>query len=277
MPQKLKPIPVKVVLEVGPTPADLPASFGPSLVPVAPQPAVVSDAEVVREVQEFLLDDTGIAPQGEWVHHLYVYPLSINMSNWSGKGKARNLNVEVFFKDNDSSSVSSSPAMIYGGACQADLVASVSTQTSYHDPKPNFHLEVKIRLPGAVTANHHVLLVVNHVQVTPKSKKDKGDVKTPVAFAMLPLLDKENKFLADGEHFLSSYYNLPNNYLGAAAEDSMKLVDKNRKANVIVRTKLVSTIVSQDEQLAHFFQQWDTGQDSGKLWAVRFLHLLTLW
>lgn len=32
---------------------------------------------------------------------LYVYPQSLNLSNWSGKGNARNLVIEVALRDND--------------------------------------------------------------------------------------------------------------------------------------------------------------------------------
>ena len=55
----------------------------------------------MREIQEFYTEETGLVPPAEWVNHLYVYPLSVNMSNWSGKGNARNLSLEISVRELD--------------------------------------------------------------------------------------------------------------------------------------------------------------------------------
>jgi hypothetical protein len=58
-------------------------------------------AQVVREIQEFVSEETNLTPQLSYIHHLYVYPQAINYNNYSGNVKHRNLCVNVRFKEND--------------------------------------------------------------------------------------------------------------------------------------------------------------------------------
>jgi hypothetical protein len=56
---------------------------------------------VIREVQEFYEDTQNLNPYLTYVHHMYVYPLSANFSNYSGSAKHRNVAVNVKVKDSD--------------------------------------------------------------------------------------------------------------------------------------------------------------------------------
>ena len=58
--------------------------------------------KVSREIQEFHTNETALVPHSEWVNTMYLYPQSLNLSNWSGKGSARNLSVRVSVRENDS-------------------------------------------------------------------------------------------------------------------------------------------------------------------------------
>ena len=75
---------------------ELPGKINSALLPLEPR-----GDQVVREVQQFYTEKNGLVPHSEWTNHLFVYPVSINMSNWSGKGFARNLSLEISIREVD--------------------------------------------------------------------------------------------------------------------------------------------------------------------------------
>jgi hypothetical protein len=134
----------------------------------------------------------------EWVHNLYIYPTSINMTNFTGKVNARNLSVQVVLKDNDAvPTVDSKSKDIFGQSRDPNYVEYAQTNVQYHEPRPNFYEEIKIRLPSNTLPNHHLFFVINQVQCKPQNKKTKGDpITVPVAYAYLPLVSEDGKYVA---------------------------------------------------------------------------------
>ena len=82
--------------------AESPQEPVPGKLTTALLPLLPPGGPVMREIQEFHTEETGLVPPSEWVNHLYVYPISLNMSNWSGKGNARNLSLEISVRELDS-------------------------------------------------------------------------------------------------------------------------------------------------------------------------------
>ena len=68
------------------------------------------------------------------------------------------------------------------------MVKTATSTVSYHAPKAVFHDEIKICLPPRLTPKHHIFFTIDHINVKPKSKKEKPE-DIVVCFAFSFLLD----------------------------------------------------------------------------------------
>lgn len=263
---KLKPYPAKLSIKIGTPEKVYEGRETPSLVLVKPKLKSPDPVDVIREIQPFYHEDQAVAPNFEWVHTLYVYPLMCNMTGYAGKGNARNLSLQICMKDNDALPTPEGAMKdIYGYAREPNFVGQRVTCVKYHEAKATFHEEIKIRLPSHIGPEHHLFITVNHVQCKAPNKKTKGDpVATPVAFGWLPLTSDQGRFvIEDGEHGVHAAYSLPKTYTNPVVEEDIKWMDKERKKpQIILATRFVSTIFSTNPAVQEFFNQYHAWQDS---------------
>lgn len=72
------------------------------------------------------------------------------------------------------------------------MMSSTKTSVSYHSPKCTISDEIKICLPAKLSPKLHLFFTISHINVRPKSKKEKPeDISVPVAYAILPLITSE--------------------------------------------------------------------------------------
>lgn len=86
------------------------------------------------------------------------------------------------------------------------------------------------------------------------------------------------RWIGNTEHFLSTVYSYPNSYLSPEVEYNVKFVEKNRKPNFIVRTHLVSTVHTLNDEIAPFFCAYDLNIDDENFRKVKieFFHFTVM-
>jgi len=218
--------------------------------------------EISREIQEFYDTATQLQPHLNFQHNLYAYPTLVSMNNYKGKCSGRNicLSTKVLPSDADAGAVGLS--CLYGRAAGPQFADLQYSPVNYHERKPGLYDEFKVALPIAVTPTHHLLFTVSHIACAAK-KKDKGELATPMAFSSLAILadtaSARQGMVADGEHQLRTAYSYPPGYLAPdVQENSVKFVEKQRKPNLFLKLRLISTLYAQDDPIDNFFSAFNT-------------------
>lgn len=210
-------------------------------------------AAPVLEMQPFFDDAAHCVPRYEFSHLLFVSPLTLNFSKYSGAVKGRNLIIEVSLKDNDMDALSLGVPLVLGRACaERELVTSEGTSVTYHERKPVFCEEFKIKLPLPVKPGCHVHFLISHVNCKVGAGGATGRVKTPVGFAWLPLLLEGGAFLSDTVHQLAVSASFPSRYMAQEVEtrDLLKWVERRPLLAVAVRS--ASSVYPADPALRFF-------------------------
>lgn len=128
------------------------------------------------------------------------------------------------------------------------MVNKETSSVSYHNKKPKFLDEVKVKLPALITHKHHILFTFFHVQcLTKKAKKDEK-AEILVGHAFVPLLGPNGIVLDDGNHSLPIGTSFPTGYRDQRVQEVIKWVGgDNKKTAFTVKTKLTSSVYCQDE------------------------------
>ncbi|OXB82148.1 UNVERIFIED_CONTAM: hypothetical protein H355_009027, partial [Colinus virginianus] len=113
---------------------------------------------------------------------LYVYPQSLNFAN--RQGSARNITVKVQFMYGEDPS--NAMPVIFGKSSCPEFSKEAYTAVVYHNRSPDFHEEIKIKLPATLTDHHHLLFTFYHVSC---QQKQNTPLETPVGYTD-PYLDK---------------------------------------------------------------------------------------
>jgi hypothetical protein len=207
-----------------------------------------SNAEIklIREIEEFPQHPI-VHPFTDYVNTLYVYPVSANFSKYSGTSSARNIAIKVQFLPNTDTfdpHGNSTGAMkaIYGKSSSKAFVSETYVPVNFHNKTPYFHEEIKIALPLNLSRTHHILFSFIHVSCKPKKGKDEEAI---IGFAWLPVFD--GKIVGNQEHQIPIATELEKNY----DMKTTKWMD-GKKANFVVKTKLVSSAYAHDEKLHNF-------------------------
>ncbi|KAG8536248.1 hypothetical protein GDO81_026812, partial [Engystomops pustulosus] len=108
---------------------------------------------------------------------LYVYPQSLNFAN--RQGSARNITVKVQFMSGEDPS--NALPVIYGKSSCPEFSKEAYTAVVYHNRSPDFHEEIKIRLPATLTDHHHLLFTFYHVSC---QQKQNTPLETPVGYTV---------------------------------------------------------------------------------------------
>ena len=218
-------------------------------------PTPVTD--VVREVDVFELPTDKAAPYWCHVHNFFLYPQSFNLS--SSKIKAKTVAAKAYLMKSDDGVEASALCSIFSRCADKNLTTHAITSTWWESTSAPLWDEFKIKLPHRITDSHHVLFVIYSVNVKVLSKKKEATnepADMPIAYCWIRLHD-HHLFMKDGEYTLP-LLNIPQNgqikgYLHSNQQD---FIDPE-KATFTVRTHLVSTVITQDDNLGQYFNLYD--------------------
>ncbi|CAL8326583.1 unnamed protein product [Lota lota] len=256
---KLQVIPGQLNVTIECVSPDLSNTVTSSYIPVKPYE---EDCERVSlEMDEFLPEEARYNyPFSTYKNHLYVYPLQLKYDNQKTFAKARNLAVCVQFRDSDEDGASPLKC-IYGKPGETLFTGSAYAAVLHHNQNPEFYDEIKIELPVHVHEKHHLLFTFYHVSCEFSSKtatKRREGVETLVGYSWSPLL-KDGR-MQSVEIQLPASATLHPGYLagdrgqdGKKSQPDIKWVE-NAKPLFKVRTRVASTIYTQDLHLHKFFQ-----------------------
>ena len=267
--QKMKVFPGKCVINVSKNEKDIPYRLDPALniVTPFPNPDTLDKDKIIREIRELKVSEDNFTSNVSYINELYFYPETLNFSNYSGSVSCRNIELEVKLMDNDNNVQAEGLPVIYGKSTSKG--GSISTEEStiieYHNKKPKFYDEIKILLPPILTNSHHLLITFTHVHCQLKKGKNEK-LETTLGYSCIPLLE-EDKIIKDETRSVPVGYVFPPGYRDPKSIDIIKWVD-NRKPIFSYRSKLVSTLFTQDDPLNAFFSSYNISEESTLLQVI---------
>uniref|UniRef100_A0A8B9FCK0 Dedicator of cytokinesis 7 n=1 Tax=Amazona collaria TaxID=241587 RepID=A0A8B9FCK0_9PSIT len=242
--RRLRPITAQLKIDISPAPENPHYCLTPELLQVKLYPD--SRVRPTREILEFPARDVYI-PNTTYRNLLYVYPQSLNFAN--RQGSARNITVKVQFMYGEDPS--NAMPVIFGKSSCPEFSKEAYTAVVYHNRSPDFHEEIKIKLPATLTDHHHLLFTFYHVSC---QQKQNTPLETPVGYTWIPML--QNGRLKTGQFCLPvSLEKPPQAYSVLSPEvplPGMKWVD-NHKGVFNVEVVAVSSLHTQDPYLDKFF------------------------
>ncbi|XP_068095450.1 dedicator of cytokinesis protein 7 isoform X12 [Hyperolius riggenbachi] len=242
--RRLRPITAQLKLDISPAPENPNYCLTPELLQVKPYPD--SRVRPTRDILEFPARDVYV-PNTTYRNLLYVYPQSLNFVN--RQGSARNITVKVQFMNGEDPS-NAMPVIFGKSSCQ-EFSKEAYTAVVYHNRSPDFHEEIKIKLPATLTDHHHLLFTFYHVSC---QQKQNTPLETSVGYTWIPML--QNGRLKTGQFCLPvSLEKPPQAYSVLSPEvplPGMKWVD-NHKGVFNVEVVAVSAVHTQDPYLDKFF------------------------
>ncbi|XP_052414224.1 dedicator of cytokinesis protein 7 isoform X9 [Carassius gibelio] len=242
--RRLRPITAQLKIDISPAPENPHYCLTPDLLQVKPYPD--SRVRPTKEILEFPARDIYV-PNTTYRNLLYVNPQSLNFAN--RQGSARNITVKVQFMNGEDPS--NAMPVIFGKSSCAEYSKEAYTAVVYHNRSPDFHDEVKIKLPASLTDHHHILFTFYHVSC---QQKQNTPLETPVGYTWIPML--QNGRLRTGHFCLPVSLEKPPQSYSVLSPDvplpGMKWVD-NHRGVFNVEVVAASTIHTQDQFLDKFF------------------------
>uniref|UniRef100_A0A8C2KQ64 Dedicator of cytokinesis 7 n=1 Tax=Cyprinus carpio TaxID=7962 RepID=A0A8C2KQ64_CYPCA len=242
--RRLRPITAQLKIDISPAPENPHYCLTPDLLQVKPYPD--SRVRPTKEILEFPARDVYV-PNTTYRNLLYVNPQSLNFAN--RQGSARNITVKVQFMNGEDPS--NAMPVIFGKSSCAEYSKEAYTSVVYHNRSPDFHDEIKIKLPASVTDHHHILFTFYHVSC---QQKQNTPLETPVGYTWIPML--QNGRLRTGHFCLPVSLEKPPQSYSVLSPDvplpGMKWVD-NHRGVFNVEVVAASTIHTQDQYLDKFF------------------------
>ncbi|CAH2310887.1 dedicator of cytokinesis 7 isoform X7 [Pelobates cultripes] len=242
--RRLRPITAQLKIDISPAPENPSYCLTPELLQVKLYPD--SRVRPTREILEFPARDVYI-PYTVYRNILYIYPQSLNFAN--RQGSARNITVKIQFMNGEDPS--NAMPVIFGKSSCPEFSKEAYTAVVYHNRSPDFHEEIKIKLPATLTDHHHLLFTFYHVSC---QQKQNTPLETPVGYTWIPML--QNGRLKTGQFCLPvSLEKPPQAYSVLSPEvplPGMKWVD-NHKGVFNVEVVSVSSVHTQDSYLDKFF------------------------
>ncbi|XP_058259678.1 dedicator of cytokinesis protein 7 isoform X16 [Hemibagrus wyckioides] len=242
--RRLRPITAQLKIDISPAPENPHYCLTPELLQVKPYP----DTRVrpTREILEFPAKDIYV-PNTTYRNLLYVNPQSLNFAN--RQGSARNITVKVQFMNGEDPS--NAMPVIFGKSSCGEFSKEAYTAVVYHNRSPDFHDEIKIKLPASLNDHHHILFTFYHVSC---QQKQNTPLETPVGYTWIPML--QNGRLRTGHFCLPVSLEKPPQSYSVLSPDvplpGMKWVD-NHRGVFNVEVVAVSTVHTQDQYLDKFF------------------------
>uniref|UniRef100_A0A8C3XUH3 Dedicator of cytokinesis 7 n=1 Tax=Chelydra serpentina TaxID=8475 RepID=A0A8C3XUH3_CHESE len=244
--RRLRPITAQLKIDISPAPENPHYCLTPELLQVKLYPD--SRVRPTREILEFPARDVYI-PNTTYRNLLYVYPQSLNFAN--RQGSARNITVKVQFMYGEDPSNAMPVRNMLLIILITEFVLITELMILFLNRSPDFHEEIKIKLPATLTDHHHLLFTFYHVSC---QQKQNTPLETPVGYTWIPML--QNGRLKTGQFCLPvSLEKPPQAYSVLSPEvplPGMKWVD-NHKGVFNVEVVAVSSIHTQDPYLDKFF------------------------
>ncbi|UJR34198.1 hypothetical protein I4U23_021604 [Adineta vaga] len=209
----------------------------------------------IKELLEFPPREIYL-PHTSYRNLLYIYPLSVNLSNLTTRGSASARNIAVKIQLMGGEEEIFSLPLIFGKSSGQEMIKEVYLPVLYHSKSPSFYDEVKIRLPAVLDENHHLFFTFSHISCQPK---ENAPVEIPIGYTWLPLLN--NNQLIHGDFNLPvAYERPPHNYSLVPPTNhdvnNVKWADSHKPLfSLSIRPS--STIHSLDERLENFFHMYN--------------------
>ncbi|XP_077326427.1 dedicator of cytokinesis protein 6 isoform X7 [Lithobates pipiens] len=242
--RRLRPVTAHLKIDVSPAPEMPQYCLSPELRHVKPYP----DPRVrpTKEVLEFPPRDV-FSPYTSYRNLLYVYPRSLNFS--SRQGSMRNIAVKVQFMAGEDPN--QALPVIFGKSSCSEYYTEAYTSVVYHNKSPEFYEEFKMKIPGNMTENHHLLFTFYHVSCR---QNQTSAVETPAGYTWIPLM--QHGRLRTGAFSLPVSVEKPPPSYSVLTPDvqlpGMKWVD-NHKPVFVVDLVASSSVHTQDPYLDKFF------------------------
>lgn len=224
--------------------------------------------DIVREVDVFEQSFDKPTPYWSHVHNLYVYPQHFNLGP---KLKAKTVVARVYLMKADDAVAKSALSAVFARCADKNLTTHTSTSVWWESPSAPLWDEIKFKLPHSITDKHHILFVISNINVKVLSRRKEGSneaAETPLAYCWLNLRD-HSLFVKDGEHTVPLVA-VPQSVSSTVSSsgtgilygndcfpigDSIEKIDD--KSTFTFRTRLVSTVMTQDENLGYYFNEYD--------------------
>ncbi|KAL3252390.1 hypothetical protein MRX96_017703 [Rhipicephalus microplus] len=144
--------------------------------------------------------------------------------------------------------------VLFGKSSCPEFVTEVYTTVTYHNKSPDFHDEIKVKLPAKLSDRHHLFFTFYHISCQRKVEQTMP-TETPIGYTWLPLYHDGQLQMGDQllpvmlDHPPASY-----SFLTPSIQiPNTKWVD-NHKGLFDISLQPVSTVHPQDEHLDRFFQ-----------------------
>ncbi|GAM28663.1 hypothetical protein SAMD00019534_118390 [Acytostelium subglobosum LB1] len=247
--------------------------ISPSLVPLLPtvEPENLHQSGLIRDIQDF--SETPY-PFVEYINNLYIYPDTALIKSY----KNPNLQIQVQLVEDLVSLKAikcvypTTPPYIptnlwdklnMPGPGQPGPTPSMPfppldfgcySSVSFHDKRPLFVEEFKLKLPTKLTGQH---LLFTFYHSNPNSKKEQ---KTAIGYAAISLLQAQGMFLRD------DIYHIPiSSELSSTLDTTIITSEENKKEKreyFTFRLKLVSSVITQDTNISMFFRHFSSEHNS---------------
>ncbi|XP_069460332.1 dedicator of cytokinesis protein 6 isoform X2 [Ambystoma mexicanum] len=242
--RRLRPVTAQLKIDISPSPESPQFSLSPELLHVKPYP----DPRIrpTKEILEFPAREVYI-PYTTYRNLLYVYPHSLNFSN--RQGSVRNIAVKMQFMAGEDPS--QALPVVFGKSSCSEFTKEACTAVVYHNKSPEFYEEFKMKIPGNLTDNHHLLFTFYHVSC---QQKQNTPLETPVGYTWIPLM--QHGRLRTGSFSLPVSVDKPPPSYSVLTPDvqlpGMKWVDSH-KGVFSVEVVAASSVHTQDPHLDKFF------------------------
>lgn len=210
----------------------------------------------VHVAQLFSSPENVTDPHREIVNDMYVFMEGLNLSALGRHVRNVAIHAALYAGDDRPGHPHARLPVMYGRTKPLESEALCCVQ--YHESRPSLYDQIKIRLPSVLHTGHHLLLTFSHVQCRASSFHDERE--SVVGYAVFPLFPN-NRVVQDGSYSIPVIAStLPAGYFSSAdVESTLEYLD-NKRPLVFFRTKLVSTIYTQDAPLDDWFRQPITGE-----------------
>ncbi|XP_053318481.1 dedicator of cytokinesis protein 6 isoform X2 [Spea bombifrons] len=242
--RRLRPVTAHLKIDVSPAPDSPQFCLSPELRHVIPYP----DPRVrpTKEILEFPPREV-YSPYTSYRNLLFVYPRSLNFS--SRQGSVRNIAVKVQYMAGEDPN--QAMPVIFGKSSCSEFYSEAYTSVVYHNKSPEFYEEFKMKIPGNLTENHHLLFTFYHVSCR---QNQSSLVESPAGYTWIPLM--QHGRLRTGSFSLPVSVEKPPPSYSVLTPDvqlpGMKWVD-NHKPVFMVDLVAASSVHTQDPHLDKFF------------------------
>ncbi|KAK8766565.1 hypothetical protein V5799_006661 [Amblyomma americanum] len=246
--KRLKCIPGSLRLDISPCPEEVRYCLSPELARIHPYPD--EKGRPTKEMLELPLRDV-LRPEYTYRNLLYIYPRSLNFAGRPGSARNIACRIQLLCGEDE---VTCALPVLFGKSSCPEFVTEVYTAVTYHNKSPDFHDEIKVKLPAKLTDRHHLFFTFYHISCQRKVEQT-TPTETPIGYTWLPLYHDGQ--LEMGDQLLPVMLEQPPasySFLSPSVQiPGTKWVD-GHKGLFDISLQAVSTVHPQDEHLDRFFQ-----------------------